>query len=182
MSRCVQYAGRYRGAGSCCKSPRRLSNAAASRTLEKTLAALARILAPLLFLGVAACGGGAEQDPSVSDAWIRLPVVPGRPGAAYFTLVGGSKPTRLVSVEGPAAERIELHSSSMAGGHMTMERLDGVTLDKGAKVSFAPEGNHAMLFGVSPTLKPGDRTRLTFRFEKGTPVTAEAKVVAAGGD
>lgn len=137
-----------------------------------------RALIPLAVLGLAACGGGGQKDVGVTDAEVRLPIVPGRPGAAYFTLTGGGQPTRLVSVEGPAATRIELHSNAMVGGHMEMHRLDGVVIAPGQTVRFAPAGDHAMLFGVAPTLKPGDTTRLTFRFEKGAPVTVEARVTA----
>jgi len=140
-----------------------------------------RALVPLAMLGLAACGGGGAKDVTVSDAEVRLPIVAGRPGAAYFTLTGGGQATRLVSVESPAAARIELHSNAMVGGHMEMHRLDGVPVGAGEKISFAPTGDHAMLFGVAPTLKPGDTTRLTFRFEKGAPVTVEARV-AAGTD
>ncbi|MBU3076546.1 copper chaperone PCu(A)C [Sphingomonas quercus] len=137
-----------------------------------------RTLTLMAAFGLAACGGGGGKEVSVTDAEVRLPVVPGRPGAAYFTVTAGGQATRLVSVEGPAATRIELHSNTNVNGHMEMHRLDGVALAAGQKISFAPTGNHAMLFGVPPTLKPGDTTRLTFRFEKGVPVTAEAKVVA----
>lgn len=135
-----------------------------------------------LTLALAACGGGDGSAPVVTDAWIKLPAVAGRPGAAYFTVAGGADPARLVAVESPVSERIELHRMAMEKGHMVMQRLNGVDLTPGRKVAFAPAGNHGMVFGLTPQAKPGGTTRLTFRFEKGAPVTAEAKIVAAGDD
>jgi periplasmic copper chaperone A len=134
----------------------------------------------LLLATLAGCGDGEPREAAATDAWVRLPAVPGRPGAGYLTLTGGSTPRRLVAVESPQAERVELHQSSMAGGRMTMRRLDGVDLGKDAKVTFAPEGNHLMLFGIRPEVAPGGTMRLSLRFEKGQPVTVDAAVVAAG--
>lgn len=133
-------------------------------------------------LTLAACGKGGGGAPAVTDAWVRLPAAAGRPGAAYFTVTGGSEATRLVAVESPLAERIELHRMAMDRGRMTMQRLNGVDLAPGQRVAFAPAGNHGMAFGLTADAKAGGTTRLTFRFEKGAPVTAEAKLVAAGDD
>jgi hypothetical protein len=47
---------------------------------------------------------------------------------------------------------------------------------------FEPGGRHAMLFGISPKVKPGDRIALTFSFNVAPPITVEAQVVAAGGE
>lgn len=140
----------------------------------------AALLALALTLG--ACGKGGDGAPAVTDAWIKLPAVAGRPGAAYFTITGGSAPARLVAVESPVAERIEMHRMGMEKGRMTMLRMDGVALAAGQKLAFAPVGNHGMVFGLTEAAKAGGTTRLTFRFEKGAPVTAEAKIVAAGDD
>jgi len=141
-----------------------------------------RVTALALSLLLAACGGAASPDPVVSDAWVRLPAVPGRPGAAYFTVAGGTEASRLVAVESPAAGRIELHRMAMQGRAMTMQRLDGAAVPAGQRVRFAPGGDHGMVFDVAPTLKAGDSVRLDFRFERGTAVSAQARVVAAGDD
>ena len=36
--------------------------------------------------------------------------------------------------------------------------------------------------GIDPAVKAGDTMRLSFRFEKGQPVTRDATVVAAGDE
>lgn len=142
-----------------------------------------RRLTALSLLGLlAGCGSSGPQQVIASDAWVRLPAVPGRPGAGYFTLTGGATARRLVAVESPQARRVEMHQSGMDHGRMTMRRLDGVDVAAGAVTAFAPEGNHLMIFGIDPRVRAGGLMRLSFRFEKGQPVTAEARVVAAGDD
>lgn len=137
-------------------------------------------LAPLALMALAACH--QQQTLSAEKAWVRLPAVPGRPGAAYLTIHGGPEPARLVAVESAAAGSTELHESMKMGpGGMTgMQRLDGVDVPAGGTVSFAPGGNHVMLFGLSTGLKAGGRVPLSVRFAKGQPLTVEAKVVGAG--
>lgn len=119
--------------------------------------------------------------PSVSDAWIRLPAVQGRPGAAYFTLNGGEAGAMLVSVKTPAAVRTELHESMKGhGGMMTMAPLKQVDVAAKASVSFAPGGKHVMLYDVSPALKAGATAKLTLSLVDGKTLETDAKVVGAG--
>ena len=134
----------------------------------------------LAFATLGGCHKPLPDAPQVTKAWVRLAAVPGRPAAAYFTLTGGIDPTRLIAVESAKVANIELHGMGMAGGMMTMPRLDGVDVDAGSEVTFAPGGRHAMLFGIDPAIKPGDTLPLSFRFAKGRPFAADAKVVAAG--
>lgn len=159
-----------------------LAKAGAAETgAERDLAGRSQWSPTVALLLLTACGGG-HKEPTVDDAWVRLPAVPGRPGAGYFDLTGGATPRRLIAVESQRVKRVELHQSAMAGGRMTMRRLDGVDLAPGVTVSFKPEGNHLMMFGIDPALRPGDRLRLSFRYEKGQPTTHDARVVAAGDE
>jgi copper(I)-binding protein len=125
---------------------------------------------------------GCQQGPSVEDAWVRLPAVPGRPAAGYATVRGdGSSDRVLVGVSSPAAERAELHESMAGhGGMMAMQPLRHVAIAKGEAASFAPGGKHIMLFGLSPDLRAGGSVPMTFAFEDGAKVTVDAKLVAAG--
>ena len=123
-----------------------------------------------------------EAKLSADHAWVRLPAVPGNPGAAYLTIHGGPEPARLVAVESEAAGSSELHESMKmgAGGMTGMKRLDGLDVPAGRDVAFAPNANHVMLFGLSPQVKAGGTLPLSVRFEKGQPLTVDAKVVGAG--
>jgi copper(I)-binding protein len=136
--------------------------------------------APLALLVLVGCHHAATL--SAERAWVRLPAVPGHPGAAYLTIHGGPERMRLIAVESQAAGSTELHASmTMGPGGMTgMQRLDGLDIPANGTVAFAPGGNHVMMFGLGATLKAGGTVPLSVRFEKGAPLTIEAKVVGAG--
>ena len=111
-----------------------------------------------------------------SGAWVRLPAAKSRPGSAYFRLEAGSEGTRLVGVSSPAARWIELHETETSGATAKMKRRKEVEFPSRGELVFEPGGRHAMLFGINPRLKPGDRVALTFSFNVAPPVTVEAEV------
>lgn len=113
----------------------------------------------------------------VTAATVRLAVVPGRPGAGYFTLTAGAAPVELTGVTSPLA-RIELHGMSMAGGVMRMDRLPSVRVAAGAAVRFAPGGAHLMLFDVPASVHAGATLPLTFVFADGARIRVDAAVAA----
>jgi copper(I)-binding protein len=132
-------------------------------------------------LAVTACQQEAPHMLAVSDAWVRLPAIPGNPAAAYFTLHGGPEADSLVAVESPKVQRIELHESKTVDGKTTMAALGAVAVPAGATVTFAPAGSHAMLFGVDPAIQPNGTLPLTLRFASGKTLAADAHTVSAGG-
>ena len=124
---------------------------------------------------------GCQQTPTapaVDKAWVRLPAVSSRPGAAYFTLKGGSTADTLLSISTPAALRTELHESvKTATGATSMQPLKDVPLPAAATVAFAPGGKHVMLFDLGPQVKAGDKLPLAFAFASGKRVEVQAQVV-----
>lgn len=127
--------------------------------------------------------GGCLQPATIEaeDAWVRLPAVPGRPASGYFTLRGGRAPAMLVAVSADLAVRTEMHATVRTdGGAMTMRPLAAVPLPANGEVRFAPGARHLMLFGVSPSLKPGGSTVLTFTFADGSRLQRKAWAIAAG--
>lgn len=118
---------------------------------------------------------------SITQAWVRLPAVPGRAAAGYFTGESAADDT-LLGVSAPGA-RVEMHETISMGGSGAMGAMTGmrpvasVALPAGNAVRFAPGGKHLMIFGLDPKLKKGDTIRLSFRFRKGPPVTATAQLV-----
>lgn len=112
---------------------------------------------------------------TASDAWVRLNPAPGRPSAGYVTLKGGAKADTLVGASAPGA-RIELHSMSMDGGVMKMAKLDKVAIPAGGSASFAPGGNHLMIYGLTGAPKT---LPITLIFSSGAKLTVEAPVKAA---
>lgn len=127
---------------------------------------------------VAGCGGPDRV--TVDDAWVRLPAVPGRPGAAYFTLHGGPSDATLINVSADIAIRAEMHESMTgAGGMAGMKPLASVAVPAKADTVFAPGGRHVMLFGINPKAKAGRIYNLTLNFANGGRIYAPAMVVGA---
>jgi copper(I)-binding protein len=138
------------------------------------------------FMGIVAAGllvAGCQQKAGVTTdgAWVRLPAVAGNPGAAYFTVHGGTEPATLLAVSAPFAVRAELHES-MKGheGMMSMVPVRDVAVAPHAIVGFAPGGRHVMLFDIAPTLQPGARAPLTLTFADGKRIEVQAVIVGAG--
>lgn len=127
---------------------------------------------------VAGCGEPAEL--AADGAWVRLPAVGGRPGAAYFTLHGGSSADTLLAVTTPAALRAELHESMAHGGVTHMQPLRDVAVPANGTLAFAPGGRHVMLFDLGPKVKPGTTVPLALSFAGGKRLAVQAKVVGPG--
>lgn len=133
-----------------------------------------------LFAALGACGQG-DPAVNVSDAVVRLPAVPGNPGAAYFTLRTNHTPMRILGLSSPQVQRIELHESEMQGGRMRMGPLEDNSFGAEGVKTFEEGGAHAMLFDVNPAVQPGATLRITFDFDNAPDVTMDVPVESAGG-
>jgi copper(I)-binding protein len=112
----------------------------------------------------------AQPKPSVSGAWSR-PAVAAANGVGYMTVTNPrTTADALVRVETPLAARVEMHSSSMAGGVMSMKKLERVAVPARGHVAFAPGGSHLMLIGLTRTLGAGDKVPATLTFASGAKV------------
>lgn len=130
---------------------------------------------------LAACGGPTQLD--VEEAWVRLPAVPGRPAAAYFTVKGGAAPATLHRVTAAYAVRAEMHESMAAGGGaMSMRPIRQVSVPPGAELKFEPGGRHVMLFDLDRRAKPGATTMLTLVFDGNRRLYRKAWFVGANQD
>ncbi|HVI99190.1 MAG TPA: copper chaperone PCu(A)C [Sphingomonas sp.] len=135
----------------------------------------------IVLAAAAALSGCHKQDQiAVTDAWVRLPAVPGRPAAAYFTLHGMSKDSALINVATTVAIRTEMHESMTEHGMARMAPIKTVPLPADATVAFAPGGKHVMLFEMNPGIKPGATVPLTLTFTGFPRVEVDAVAVAAG--
>ena len=116
-----------------------------------------------------------EAPPGITlrDARIQLPLVSGRPGAAYFTLSqANGAPRKIVGVAVEMAGRAEMHETK--GG--TMAPVTEVEIGPGKTVKFAPGGNHVMLFDLDPKLRFSKGAELTVTFDGGDKASAPAPV------
>ena len=134
-------------------------------------------LCPLAALALASCGGPKEV--TVDHGWVRLPVVAGRPAAAYFTLHGGKDGAILIGVSSPDATSAQMHESMDMNGVSSMAPLTQAVAPAGGAAKFAPGGKHVMLFGLKPGIAPGAKVRLHFAFADGKAIDTAAQAVAA---
>ena len=135
----------------------------------------------VLSMLAASCGQPRASSPvEIEDAVVTLPAVPGRPGAAYFTLRSNSGPSRLTGITSPKVGRIELHESMAHGGMMRMEPLAEARFAPDAPLTLAPGGRHAMLFDIDPAVRPGDRLRLDLQLDPAGRLTVDAEVRGPG--
>ena len=144
--------------------------------------------ATALALALAGCGSNAptpspsetaeaapEAPPGItlSDARVQLPLVSGRPGAAYFTVSqANGAPRKVVGVSVEMAGRSEMHETK--GG--TMAPVGEVEVGPGKTVKFAPGGYHVMLFDLDPMLRFSKDAELTVTFDGGDKASARAPV------
>ncbi|WP_245647680.1 copper chaperone PCu(A)C [Novosphingobium lentum] len=129
---------------------------------------------------------GIDETPSnapgiaLTGAVVKLPLVGGRPGVAYFTISqGNGAPRKLVGVHIDGVGRTEMHQSKTVNRVSSMDPVSDVPLGAGKSIAFAPGGYHVMLFDIAPTLKPGTEAELTITLDDGDKATIKAKVETA---
>jgi copper(I)-binding protein len=139
-----------------------------------------KLISALALTLAVATSARAAAPLAVTGAWSR-PAVAGTNGVGYLVVTNTGKPDVLVKVESPLAARVEMHSSNMAGGVMSMKEEDRVPVPAGGKAAFAPGGRHLMLIGLTKTLKAGDKVPATLTFASGAKLqTAFAVGTGAG--
>ncbi len=117
---------------------------------------------------------------TIRQPWSR-PAQAGMNGVGFMTIVNAGKtPVTLKGAETPAAGKVEIHQSSMAGGIMSMRRADdGVAVPAGGQVAFAPGGYHFMLLGLKAAQGPGQKIPVTLIFDNGRKAQVELTVQLA---
>lgn len=135
-----------------------------------------KLLASLALTLAVAGSAQAAQPLSVSGAWSR-PAVAGTNGVGYLVVANTGKANdALVRIESPLAAKVEMHSSSMTGGVMSMKKEDRVAVPAGGQATFGPGGYHLMLIGLSRTVKAGDQIPATLTFASGAKLKASFAV------
>jgi copper(I)-binding protein len=146
------------------------------------------MMKPLLFalLLAGAVVGGAAQGAAgsaignlqVLRPWSR-PAVAGTNAIGYMVLANhGRAADALEKVESPLAARVEMHSSSMAGGVMSMKQEEKVSVPAGGQVTFGPGAYHLMIIGLTRTLKAGDQLPATLSFASGAKLRVKFAVTS----
>jgi len=119
---------------------------------------------------------------AITGAWTRATVSAMSVGGGYMTITNrGSAPDRLVSLSTPAAERVEVHRTTIEDGTARMRQLtEGLVIPAGGTVELAPGGLHLMLVGLKQPLQPGQSIPLTLTFERAGTVATTLNVMPMG--
>jgi periplasmic copper chaperone A len=140
-------------------------------------------------LAIAACGtpaadhnnsagGNSHADTTSGEPVFQLPVLPGRPGAAYFAIDVPADHGALVGVTSPQAGRIEMHETERQGARTGMRMVERMAPENG-RIELARGGSHLMLYDVNAQLAAGGTAQLVLRFQGGQTRTLAARVIAA---
>ncbi len=162
------------------------------------------LLVPAALLTLGGCGGSKQDSPqspamteaaapkpaakpagpealpgiTVSDGVLLLPVIPGRPGAAYFALSNdGPNAVTIAAVTIAGAVKAEMHETN--GG--SMAPVATVTVNSGEAVRFERGGKHVMVFDLAAGVKAGTPAEMTLTFDGGDKISVPLKVQAMTG-
>jgi copper(I)-binding protein len=130
-------------------------------------------------LTLAAFGYSNAQDAiTVTDVWVREVPPTSTVTAVYMNIANsGSEDDRLTGVSSPAADKAEIHVSSVDDkGVAKMKMVDGVSLPAGGKTELKPGGYHIMLIGLKEPLAGKENIEIVLDFQKAGQVTVNAAV------
>ncbi len=132
------------------------------------------VFAALLFAGAAV----AATPIIIAHPYSHPTAAPGVPAVGFITLTNtGNKADRLLAVDSPDAESIEIHTSEINHGVMQMRALpQGVALPAGKTVALAHGGMHLMLFGLKAPLAAGGTVPITLKFQHAAAMTTQLDV------
>jgi protein SCO1 len=117
---------------------------------------------------------------SVAGAWSRSTAPGASVGVVYFEVINTGPTDTLLTIDCPAAERVEMHATARADGIMKMRQIASVDIPARGRLSFQPGGLHAMLIGIKQPLKEGGRLPLTLVFRGAGELHFDAVIQGLG--
>jgi copper(I)-binding protein len=118
----------------------------------------------------------------VTQAWSRVTPSGSKVAGGYLTIENNALVAdRLLPGSTVAAKKLEIHEMAINDGVMTMRPVEnGLTIEPGRTVKFAPGGLHLMFVGLLAPLKQGDQTPVSLKFEKAGEIIVIFEVQAMG--
>jgi protein SCO1/2 len=116
----------------------------------------------------------------VAGAWSRSTAPGASVGVVYFEVINSGPADTLLTIECPAAQRVEMHATTRADGIMKMRPVSSVDIPERGRVAFTPGGLHAMLIGIKQPLQEGGRLPLTLVFRRAGKLRLEAAIQGLG--
>ncbi len=98
--------------------------------------------------------------------WVRAVPPVAKTTAAYMMLHNYSQQDdRLIAIESPVSEVVEMHATEVSDGIMKMTKIQDVVVPAKGHIMFEPAGNHIMLINLKQPLKVGSMIPVTLVFE-----------------
>jgi len=103
----------------------------------------------------------------ITQAWSRATPGGAQVAAGYLTIENrGPVPERLLSGATSVAKRVEIHEMAMLNGIMTMRPMEeGLMIEPGKTVKFAPGGRHLMFVSLTTPLRESEQIPVLLSFE-----------------
>lgn len=122
--------------------------------------------------------GSASIGPiTVEGAYARASLGKAPNSVVYMTIRTGGESDRLLQVDSPVAEAVEVHTTEMdSQGVMKMRPVEAVSIEPTAATEMRPGGLHIMLLRLVDPLEEGSTIPLTLTFEKAGELTFDVPV------
>jgi protein SCO1/2 len=129
--------------------------------------------------GIRASNEAVGDVVAIMNAWLRESDRAAKTNAAYMTLINvGAEEVKLVKIESPLFEKVEMHEMAMDDGLMAMRQLTDLVIPANGQARFAPGGWHLMLHGPREYLTTGQSVDMTLVFDSGVKQTISVNVAA----
>jgi periplasmic copper chaperone A len=139
------------------------------------------ILSALLLATPAFAHGYKAGTLEISHPWSRETPPAATTGVGYLSIHNsGTEADRLVSIETAAAQKVEVHESTVENGVAKMRAVGPLEIPAGGDVTLKPGGLHLMMVGLKEGFAEGERVPATLVFEKAGRVDVEFEVDSMG--
>lgn len=112
----------------------------------------------------------------IGAPWARV-TLKDRPAAAYMKVHNmGDAADMIVAVSSPLADRVEMHTHTMADGVMRMRQVEAIELKPNGHTELKPGGLHLMIFGLKRLVKKGEMIPIKLTLKTAGEVEIKAMV------
>lgn len=131
------------------------------------------------FLNAAAANETAAQSITVKTPEVRLYPTEANSAEAFMDLQNASnKPHALVSASTPVDQDTQLHKTIVKNGVASMVQIKKILIPAHKDKDLKFGGIHVMLIGLKEQLKDNTMVPITLKFEDGSTLVVNAKVVS----
>ena len=134
----------------------------------------------LLALSTISSATFANEDISVSDAWVREAPPGAAMLAAYMTISNPGNEDRVLEwVESMNFSHVMLHRSVVVDGMAKMIHQDNLTIPANGKLELKPGSYHLMMPAPEKPMRAGDEAYFILHFKNGDCLMVETSVKRA---